>query len=474
VSVRGWPILAAVGAFFIAPTGASANGVFFSEYVEGTGSNKALEVFNASGANVDLSAYSVLIYQNGAVIPAGTIALTGTLAGGDTYVLANSSADPAINADQLSSELTFTGDDAVELRQGVTTVDVIGQIGVDPGSAWGSGSAVTQDATLRRKPQITSGDTVGSDSFDPADQWLGFALDTFGGLGAHSLAVDPPAISGTDPGSPANDNDPLVHGTVGAGSPTIVQLYTNATCSGAPAATAPVGDFTATGIPVHVADDSGTDLSALASDGTTDSLCSNSVRYIEDSTAPETTITSAPPSVTDDSTPTFAFSSVEQASFECRVDGAPFGSCSGPGEQHTTAPLADGSHTFEVKAVDLAGNMEPVPAKASFTVNTTPVQTDPPPEPPQTNPRDTIAPETMITKGPAKKTTKRKVTFAFASSETPVAFECKLDKADFAACVSGVRLKVKPGRHTFAVRATDAAGNVDQTPALRRFKVKRR
>ena len=87
---------------------------------------------------------------------------------------------------------------------------------------------------------------------------------------------------------------------------------------------------------------------------------------------PETTITTGPAagSTTADATPTFGFSSNEAgATFECRVDGATFGPCSGPGAKHTPATLADGQHTFRVRAIDGAGNIDDTPAMRTFRVD---------------------------------------------------------------------------------------------------------
>jgi CSLREA domain-containing protein len=94
---------------------------------------------------------------------------------------------------------------------------------------------------------------------------------------------------------------------------------------------------------------------------------------------PQTTITGGPAegSTTNDSTPTFTFSSSEGGStFECRVDSEPFAACSSPGPgltgSHTTAALTDGSHTFEVQATDAASNLDVTPDSRTFTVDTTP------------------------------------------------------------------------------------------------------
>jgi hypothetical protein len=87
---------------------------------------------------------------------------------------------------------------------------------------------------------------------------------------------------------------------------------------------------------------------------------------------------------------------------------------------------------------------------------------------------DTVAPETTITKKPKKKSTKRKAKFKFESSEDGSTFECKLDKKPFKPCASPFKKKVKPKKHKFKVRAIDAAGNVDPTPAKAKFKVLKR
>src|SRR5207302_8738410 len=84
-----------------------------------------------------------------------------------------------------------------------------------------------------------------------------------------------------------------------------------------------------------------------------------------DLTAPNTTIDASPSSPSNDTTPTFAFSSSEPGStFECRVDGGSWATCTSP---HTTAALAEGSHPFEVRATDLSGNTDATPASFTWT-----------------------------------------------------------------------------------------------------------
>ncbi len=176
---------------------AAPSELFFSEYIEGTSNNKALEIYNGTGAAVDLAAggYNVFISFNGGNSTL-TINLTGTVASGDVFVLAHASASAAIlaQADQTSSAGWFNGDDAVLLRKGTTVIDAIGQVGFDPGTEWGSGLTSTADNTLRRKADICAGDTDSSNAFDPSLEWDGYATDTFDGLGTHTANCSASAL----------------------------------------------------------------------------------------------------------------------------------------------------------------------------------------------------------------------------------------------------------------------------------------
>jgi hypothetical protein len=97
-----------------------------------------------------------------------------------------------------------------------------------------------------------------------------------------------------------------------------------------------------------------------------------------------------------------------------------------------------------------------------------------PPVTPSPEP-DTTAPDTKITKGPKKKETKKRASFSFSSTEAGSTFECSLDGARFRSCSSPAAVKVKKrGRHSFAVRAKDPAGNVDATPAKQSWIVKKK
>ena len=188
----------------------AATELFFSEYIEGSSNNKALEIYNGTGTPVNLGTegYNVQMFFNGSSSAGLTINLTGTVAPSDVFVLAQSSANPTIlaQADQTNGSGWFNGDDAVVLRKGTTVVDSLGQAGFDPGSEWGTGLASTADNTLRRKAGIEAGDANHTDAFDPAAQWDGFATDTFDGLGSHSTGGDAaPQVASSTPANNAVD-----------------------------------------------------------------------------------------------------------------------------------------------------------------------------------------------------------------------------------------------------------------------------
>ncbi len=124
------------------------------------------------------------------------------------------------------------------------------------------------------------------------------------------------------------------------------------------------------------------------------------------------------------------------------------------GSPHTTATLADGSHTVFVRAIDPAGNTDPSPASRTFTVDATP-------------------PQTTIDSGPIGTTNDPTPSFAFSSSEGGSSFQCRIDSGSFAACSSPRTMAhLADGSHTFRVRAKDPVGNVDPTAASRVFTVR--
>jgi hypothetical protein len=166
---------------------------------------------------------------------------------------------------------------------------------------------------------------------------------------------------------------------------------------------------------------------------------------LRDVTAPKTTFSAGPQGPTNDSTPVFQFKANEGgATLECRLDGGAWlAKCTSPA---TTAPLANGAHSFQVRATDAAFNVEDPPATRSFVV-------------------DTTSPNATITKKPPKRFFKKRVKFKFAVSERGAKLQCNLDNRGWRTCQTTYRFNVKVGKHRIQVRAVDAAGNVDPTPA---------
>ena len=135
---------------------------------------------------IDLSAYSVKMFSNGASTTALVQALSGTLGSGRTLVLVNSN---SIASFQISGSvvannvINFNGNDALTLEKSGVVIDRIGQVGFDPGTEWVANGVSTLNRTLRRKAGVTAGDRNFAAAFDPSVQWDGFAVDAADNLG---------------------------------------------------------------------------------------------------------------------------------------------------------------------------------------------------------------------------------------------------------------------------------------------------
>jgi hypothetical protein len=157
--------------------------LWFSEYVEGSSFNKAIEIYNGGTDDAVLDACTLTMYFNGSVTPDDN-ALSGTLAPGDTFVVCDSSIVDTTFCDAFTTP-TWNGDDAIAIICSGTTLDVFGQIGVDPGSAWTMGGVTTANATLRRQCTVAAGDPDGSNAFDPSLEWVAAPVDDFTDLGGY-------------------------------------------------------------------------------------------------------------------------------------------------------------------------------------------------------------------------------------------------------------------------------------------------
>ncbi|MCH8838778.1 MAG: lamin tail domain-containing protein [Candidatus Marinimicrobia bacterium] len=203
---------------------AQATELFFSEYIEGSSNNKALEIYNGTGSAIDLADYQIAQSSNGGgwafwhVFPGGA-----SIAAGDVWVIVNSSAVIAGMQEASDESLAFpsvvihNGDDARALVKIVGTdttwIDIIGVPDVDPGTGWEVAGVTdgTKDHTLVRKSTVTSGTTnwtasAGTDA--DSSQWIVY-YQNFHMLGAHNQAEVPIAAIQFVPQPDSTDASPL-------------------------------------------------------------------------------------------------------------------------------------------------------------------------------------------------------------------------------------------------------------------------
>jgi RNA polymerase sigma factor (sigma-70 family) len=169
-------------------------------------------------------------------------------------------------------------------------------------------------------------------------------------------------------------------------------------------------------------------------------------RWKVDTKRPKTTIVSGPAGDVNRRKAKFVLDANEDGvTFECSLDGAAFGSC-GPNVVYTG--LALGEHTFKARATDEEANVDRTPVKRSWTVV------------------DTTPPQTTISSHPGISSSDSSPRFTFRSSEAGSRFECRLDGRAWRSCSSPKAYSgLSSGQHVFRVRARDASGNVDRTPA---------
>ncbi|MFA6721471.1 MAG: lamin tail domain-containing protein, partial [Candidatus Cloacimonadaceae bacterium] len=209
---------------FISLMFAQAADLFISEYVEGSSNNKALEIFNGTGASVDLSQYTMKLASNGSPTWSATnsVTLSGTLANNDVFVIANAGAGPDIQAvaDMTHTVTYYNGNDCLGLFHGDTLIDIIGVLGTDPGTAWpvAGTDGATLNHTLIRKPDVSQGNTdwiAGAGTNMDNSEWIVHPQDYIVDLGAHTF----------DPGGNENAASPTFDPPAGVyGQPLSVSI----------------------------------------------------------------------------------------------------------------------------------------------------------------------------------------------------------------------------------------------------------
>nr|WP_315252114.1 endonuclease [uncultured Flavobacterium sp.] len=166
-------------------SGGTATELLFSEYIEGSSNNKALEIANMTGAAINLSVYSIKKQTNGAGAWSTGLILSGTLNSGSKFTIVNSSIasscypTSSANISTTATELTFNGNDAVGLFKNGVLIDIIGTFS-------GGTANFAADTTLRRKSTITSPSTT----FNLSAQWDSFTTDSCTNLGSKITAKE--------------------------------------------------------------------------------------------------------------------------------------------------------------------------------------------------------------------------------------------------------------------------------------------
>ena len=201
--------------------------LFFSEYVEGTVNNQALEIYNPTSSIVNLNDYYIKRYSNGATV-SDDLQLSGSLQPHDVVVVTNGQLDSVWNSSYWSlpvdpqlynlgdlhcsgiypTPFYFNGDDALTLeKSNGTIVDIFGKVGEDPGGAWtddasagytdaNGGTWWTKRQTLVRKPAVIEGITQNPILFNPTLEYDSLPDATYTGLGFHNCLCNSSVIYG--------------------------------------------------------------------------------------------------------------------------------------------------------------------------------------------------------------------------------------------------------------------------------------
>jgi len=212
-------LLTICAALSINAVSAQCNELFISEYVEGSGNNKAIEIYNPTNNAINLNNYWVKRYSNGssAATGGGIVQLSGTIQPNTTFLLVNGQTTTAPNSpacDTALQNLTLppnngmldvpypaptymNGNDAIALEKGTSAsstiiVDIFGVIGEDPGTAWtntppftGAGTWITSDHSLQRKASVKQGVSINPSLFDALAEYDTLPKNTWTELGKH-------------------------------------------------------------------------------------------------------------------------------------------------------------------------------------------------------------------------------------------------------------------------------------------------
>lgn len=434
--------------------GAAGGAVFFEtdESLAATDSDNASDVYARNSGTTSLvspGTAEVPAIFNGASAD-GSIVLFSTreaLAGGDSGskldVYAHSGVTTTLvtpGSAEFDATLAGFSSDATDLFY-VTSQKVLGAdldeladiyevseggvpVLVSSGPAGGNGSFVAHlvavseggdHAFFTTKERLTVDDNFAleNDVYDHAPS--GTLLVSVGNSGEVQLGPPAPSVTATNPGSPGASTEPRVIGEAELG--TSVKIYATADCSGAPAKVGPAAEFDSAGLPVVVKTGATTTFHATATNaaGDTSACSATAVSYAQQNVTP-------PPPVEEPS------------------GGTGSGGSGGTGGAGGGSGSSSGSGSGGIKVGGVVY----------------------------------VAPQTRITFGPLSKTRSRRPVFRFidATEQPNTKFFCRIDHKAWKGCGSPYRAKpLRLGKHVFAVKGKSFAGQWEQRPVTRRFKV---
>jgi len=191
--------------------------LFISEYIEGPGNNNAIEIYNPTNTSIDLSAYTINRYGNGASSGPDSWPLSGSISAGEAIAVGNGQLDSvwvstywSLPVDQAfytasgihgsgiyPTPFYFNGDDAMTLEKGGDIIDIFGKVGEDPGAAWtddvtagytdaNGGTWWTKRQTLVRKAYVKQGVSVNPILFNPTLEYDSLPDGTYSEMGSHN------------------------------------------------------------------------------------------------------------------------------------------------------------------------------------------------------------------------------------------------------------------------------------------------
>lgn len=224
------------------PGGGCAPDLIISEYVEGSSSNKYIEIANYTGSTVSLSNYRLRLFSNGSATATTDVLLSGTLNNQATIVYKNSAATIYAGTTTSNGAVNFNGDDAVGLFKisSGSYVDIFGRIGEDPGVAWIAGSNTTLDRTLVRNANVTSGVIINPSSGFPTlvTEWTQYNQDAVSNLGLHIMSCNTCSLPSIQTGginfTAVGETSMTINWTNGNGSNRIVVMKQGSAVTGVP------------------------------------------------------------------------------------------------------------------------------------------------------------------------------------------------------------------------------------------------